>query len=169
MSSTPKRFTRYEAEFHAPDTLYVLAEEHDAAIEHERRELDLACDSLGHATESAAVTRQHNTHLTRELERARAEILRLNDQIAALSYPAASPANPLLTVESGGIRYVLEVVSDEDGDGFEVKSATPTEAQTLDDFASSADAFAATETDARKALAIYRAAQREDDEAGAAE
>lgn len=53
---------------------------------------------------------------------------------AAPSYPVENPANPLLTVESGGIRYVLETMSDADGDWFEVKSATPTEAMDLETF-----------------------------------
>lgn len=144
MSSTPKRFTRYDAEHHDPATEYVLASEHDA-----------------HLRELARLQRLADT-LTRELEAARR-------QITALSYPVYLHTNPLLTVEEGGIRYVLEALSDEDGEWFEVKSATPTEEMDLEAFGTSADgrgnvAYAR----AREALAAYRAAQREDDEASRA-
>lgn len=157
MSSTLKRFTRYEAEFHAPETQYVLAEEHDELA----RTADAAL-SMYHAA--------HKLHMeaTRGLEAAKA-------QLAALSYPVQLHTHPLLTVEAGGIRYVLEVMSDEDGEWFEVKSATPTEAQTLDDFKlavkfshgdmHTGELYVA----AHEALATWRAEQQRNDEAERAE
>lgn len=159
MSSTPKRFTRYDAEHHDPATEYVLASEHDARL----RDLEATQYGSGRLeelrTERNELARLRDT-LTRDLEAAQR-------QLAALSYPVENPTNPLLTVESGGIRYVLEVMSDEDGDWFEVKSATPTWAQTLADFTHSArpDRLRHIEAKARTALAAYRAASRGDDEA----
>lgn len=184
MSSTPKRFTRYEAEFHAPETQYVLAEEHDAEIE--RLDMQLAaCGAVALANTESSAAQARVMHpdymsascgdvmravdremalrternrlqrmadtLTRELADARHELamerMRHNATRAALEderrnatrYPVENPANPLLTIESGGIRYVLEVFSDEDdGDWFEVKSATPTEPVPLCDLRPSA-------------------------------
>lgn len=156
MSSTPNRFTRYDAEHHDPATEYVLASEHDAQfLEHYCRIDVYASDNIS---------------LRMERDRLRSELEAAQAQLAALSYPVQLHTNPLLTVESGGIRYVLEAMSDEDGDWFEVKSATPTEAQTLDDFAHSARPARTTGIAAlaRQALAAYRAAQREDDEASRA-
>lgn len=98
-----KTFTRCDAEHHDPATRYVLADEAEA-LRAERNELARLRDRL-----------------VVELEYVRAELE------SAPTYPVENPANPLLAVESGGIRYVLEVFSDEDGDIFEVKSATPTE------------------------------------------
>lgn len=97
----------------------------------------------------------------------------LHDQLAALSYPVQLHTHPLLTVEADGIRYVLEVMSDEDGEWFEVKSATPTEAMEITDFVIVAGIVADGQSSsaisrAREALAQYRAAQREDDEASRA-
>lgn len=182
MSSTPKRFTRYDAEHHDPTTEYVLASDHDATVDHlhaavdkaQTHALDMgtkaltAADQLlAQATESLRLQRLVDT-LTRELEAARA-------QLAALSYPVYLHTNPLLTVESGGIRYVLEAMSDEDGEWFEVKNATPTEAMTLETFTvlpvcvPPTCRYTAVIDKARDALTQYRAARREDDEAGAAE
>lgn len=206
MSSTPKRFTRYEAEFHAPETQYVLAEEHDALVaelqstrtEHHRAsstadflfsELErqqafnaqimdpivrakLMAEPAPLVVEATAerdrLQRMADT-LTRELADAQAELkleqLRHNATSARLEderqnatrYPVENPANPLLVVESGGIRYELEVMTDEDGDYFEVKSATPTESVLLADFVNTTysagrNVFAA----ARQALAAWR-------------
>ena len=96
--------------------------------------------------------------LTRELEAA-------HQHLRELSYPVENPANPLLTIESGGIRYVLEVFSDEDGDWFEVKSATPTEPLSVEAFATSADGqSSSTQERAREAMRQWRADQQRDDE-----
>lgn len=183
MSSTPKRFTRYDAEHHDQDTVYVLAEEHDAAV---RAMADYAAKAQDHvfsattraaaeqliaqATESMRLQRLAD-NLMRELEQERLRHAATRAELAsAPTYPVENPANPLLTVESGGIRYVLEVRSDEDGEWFEVKSATPTEPQTLADFTHSArpERRAHIEAKASQALAAYRAEQREDDEASRA-
>lgn len=169
-----KTFTRYDAEHHDPATRYVLAEEAEAAAL-ERVMLRVARDALlaeredqlgelgALRTERDALQRQLDLeHLRHAATRAELE--------DAPTYPVENPANPLLTVESGGIRYVLEVRSDEDGEWFEVKSATPTEPQTLADFTHSArpERRAHIEAKAREALAAYRAEQREDDEASRA-
>lgn len=186
-SSTPKRFTRYDAEHHNQDTVYVLAEEHDAAV---RAMADYAAKAQDHvfstttraaaeqltaqATESLRLQRLVD-NLTRELEQERLRHAATRAELeAAPSYPVENPANPLLTVESGGIRYVLEVRSDEDGEWFEVKSATPTEPMDLETFTvlpmcvPATCRYAAVTDKARQALAAYRAEQREDDEANLA-
>lgn len=168
MSSTPKRFTRYDAEHHDPATEYVLATEHDAEVERYRTMSDNYCALGMDANATAEALRAERNELARLRDRLLSELEQTRAQLAALSYPVHLHTNPVLTVESGGIRYVLEVLSDEDGEWFEVKSATPTEAMDLDDFASNADYYTRTEMDARAALAAYRAAQREDDEASRA-
>ena len=154
MSSTPKRFTRYEAEFHAPETQYVLVEEHDALV----RVLQATQYGSGRLQELRndrdRLQRMADT-LTRELADARHELAMECTRHNATRYPVENPANPLLTIESGGIRYVLEVFSDEDyGDWFEVKSATPTEPMGLCDLRPSAVPAA------REALRQWREATR---------
>ena len=104
---------------------------------------------------------EHLGELVNALEQDLAAVTTERD---ALTYPVQLHTHPLLTVESGGIRYVLEAMSDEDGEWFEVKSATPTEAMTLVDFAPAAVEHERVTVAARQALAAYRAAQREDDE-----
>lgn len=156
MSSAPKRFTRYEAEYHDPATEYVLADVHDATA----RIADTALlmqrrlqNELADAKAELALERMRHAATRAHLE-------------AAQPYPVFSPTNPVLTVESGGIRYVLEAMDDEDGEWFEVKNATPTEPMSLEGFGTSADGQgSAAYACARKALAAYRAAQCEDDEA----
>lgn len=176
-----KTLTRYDAEHHDPATRYVLAEEAEALLDYVYKAQTHAIDMGAKATEAysridivaaeAEALRAERDALQRQLDLERLRHATTRAELAsAPSYPVENPANPLLTVESGGIRYALEVRSDEDGEWFEVKSATPTEPQTLADFTHSArpERRAHIEAKASQTLAAYRAEQREDDEASRA-
>lgn len=176
-----KTFTRYDAEHHDPATRYVLAEDAEALLDYvkkaQKHAIDMGAKTLAVIDKLAAQVNE-TLRLQRErdalladlkLERMAHAATRARLE-AAPSYPVENPQNPLLTIESGDIRYVLEAFSDEDGDWFEVKSATPTEAQTLADFTHSArpDRRAHIEAEAHEALRQWCDERRADDEASRA-
>lgn len=162
-----KTFTRYDAEHHDPATRYVLADEAESRVKELQSQVAWSDEDIDDQACKLESLRAERDALQRQLDLERLRHAATRAELAsAPSYPVENPANPLLTVESGGIRYVLEVRSDEDGEWFEVKSATPTEPQTLADFTHSTrpERRAHIEAKASQALAAYRAEQREDDE-----
>lgn len=124
----------------------------------------LALDALRHRVATHPVL-DNQAALINALE---IELARVTRERDALSYPVALHTHPPLTVEAGGIRYALEVFSDEDGDWFEVKSATPTEPLNHIAFAETARDWACVELEARTNLAKWRAEQQRDDETSSA-